>query len=316
MHLLIPFAASGSPACRQVLQRLSLPNLEKLLGRLTLASTDQADASSLTPPQERARARALGMGAPDGRVPWAARQAAQGNLAARAPAGAAWAWITPCHWKVHADYIVMDNPLALALDAAQSQTLLDAMRPFFEEDGIALHYAAPTQWLACGEVFRDLATASLDRVVGGDIDAWLPKSGQAAPLRRLQNEMQMLLYTHAANDDRAARALAPVNSFWVSGTGALPADWREPAQDEPVLPDDLREAALAGDWAAWGERWRALDAGACAALLAALQAGHSVRLTLCGERGALTFERGRTGLLRKVMNQFGRKPLSGLLDSL
>jgi len=316
MHLLIPFAASSSPACRQVLERLSLPNLEKLLSRLALTNTDQADASSLTPPQERARARALGLDAPDGHVPWAARQAAQSGLAARAPAGAAWAWITPCHWKVHADYIVMDNPQTLALEQTESQALLDAMRPFFEEDGIALHYAAPTQWLAHGEVFRDLATASLDRVVGGDIDAWLPKSGQAASLRRLQNEMQMLLYTHTANDDRVARALAPVNSFWVSGTGALPAGWREPAQDEPVLPDNLREAALAGDWAAWGECWRALDAGACAALLGALQAGHGVRLTLCGERSALTFERGRKGLFQKVMNQFGRKPFSSLLDSL
>ncbi len=316
MHLLIPFAASSSPACRQVLQRLSLPNLEKLLGRLTLVDTDEADASSRTPPHERARARALRLDAPDGQVPWAARQAIQTGLAQPPADGLAWAWITLCHWKVHADYIVMDNPLALALDAAQSQTLLDAMRPFFEEDGIALHYAAPTQWLACGEVFRDLATASLDRVVGGDIDAWLPKSGQAAPLRRLQNEMQMLLYTHAANDDRAARALAPVNSFWVSGTGALPADWREPAQDEPVLPDDLREAALAGDWTAWGECWRALDAGACAALLAALQAGHSVRLTLCGERGALTFESQQKGMFRKIASQFGRKPLSSLLNLL
>jgi hypothetical protein len=313
MHLLIPFAAAGSPECQQVLQRLSLPNLEKLLARLTLVHTDQADASSLTPPHERARARALGLDAPDGRVPWAARQAAQGGLA---PADAAWAWITPCHWRVHADYIVMDNPQALALEPAPSQALLDAMRPFFEDDGIALHYAGPTQWLARGEVFRDLATASLDRVAGGDIDAWLPKSGQAAPLRRLQNEMQMLLYTHAVNDERAARALAPVNSFWVSGTGALPAGWHEAAQDEPVLPDDLRTAALAGDWAAWGECWRALDASACGALLGALQAGHSVRLTLCGERGALTFERGQKGLFSKIASRFGRKPLSSLLDTL
>jgi hypothetical protein len=316
MHLLIPFAASSSSACQQALEQLSLPHLEKLLGRLALSNTDEADASSLTPPHERARARALGLEALDGQVPWAARQALQTGLAPHTPAGAAWAWITPCHWNVHADYIVMDNPQALALQAGESQVLLDAMRPYFEEDGISLHYAAPTQWLARGEVFRGLATASLDRVAGCDIDAWLPKAAQAAPLRRLQSEMQMLLYTLPANDERAARALAPVNSFWVSGAGALPGGWSEPAQDEPVLPDTLRDAALAGDWAAWRQRWQALDASACAALLRALQAGHSVRLTLCGERSALTFERGRTGLFRKLMNQFGRQPLSSLYDKL
>ncbi|MGH8820106.1 MAG: phosphoglycerate mutase [Rhodoferax sp.] len=314
MHLLIPFASSSSPDCRQAMAGLSLPHLEKLLSRLALSITDEASVSSLTPPHERARVRALGLAAPDGRVPWAARHAAQTRLAQ--PGAGAWAWITPCHWKVHADYIVMENPQALALDATQSQTLLDAMRPFFEEDGMTLQYAAPTQWLARGEVFHDLATASLDRVVGCDINDWLPKADQARPLRRLQNEMQMLLYTHAVNDDRAARALAPVNSFWVSGAGALPASWSETAQDEPVLPDALRDAALKGDWAGWAECWRQLDATACAALLGALQAGHSVRLTLCGERCALTFERGHIGFFGKIMSQFGRKPLSSLCDQL
>ncbi len=316
MHLLIPFAASSSAACQQALEHLSLPNLEKLLARLALSGTDEADASSLTPPHERARAHALGLCAPDGQVPWAARQALQTGLAPQLPAGAAWAWITPCHWNVHADYIVMDNPQALALQASESQVLLDAMRPYFEEDGISLHYAAPTQWLACGEVFRELATASLDRVVGSDIDAWLPKAAQAAPLRRLQNEMQMLLYTHPANDERSERGLMPVNSFWVSGAGALPSSWSEAAQGEPVLPDTLREAALAGDWAAWSQAWQALDASACATLLRALQAGHSVRLTLCGERSALTFERGRPGLFKKIVSQFGHQPLSSLRDKL
>ncbi|MEO6972278.1 MAG: phosphoglycerate mutase [Rhodoferax sp.] len=316
MHLLIPFAASSSPVGQQALEHLSLPNLEKLLARLVLSNTDEADASSLTPAHERARARALGLSAPDGHVPWAARQAMQTGLAQQVSASAAWAWITPCHWNVHADYIMMDNPQALTLQVSESQVLLDAMRPYFEEDGITLHYAAPTQWLACGEVFRELATASLDRVVGCDIDAWLPKAAHAAALRRLQSEMQMLLYTHPATDERAARGLVPVNSFWVSGAGALPTSWSEPALEEPVLPDTLREAALAGDWATWSRCWRELDGTACAALLRALQAGHSVRLTLCGERSALTFERGHPGVFKKIMSQFGRQPLSSLRDKL
>ncbi|MDR3453591.1 MAG: phosphoglycerate mutase [Rhodoferax sp.] len=320
MHLLIPFAASSSPACQQALESLKLPHLEKLLGRLTLTHTDTADESSLTPPHERVHARALGLVARDGCVPWAARQAAQAglhaDLAQQAASNAAWAWITPCHWHVHADYIVMGNPQTQGLEAAPSQTLLAAMRPFFEEDGITLHYAAPTQWLARGEVFRDLATASLDRVAGRDIDAWRPKTAQAAALRRLQNEMQMLLYTHPLNDERAGHGLAPVNSFWVSGTGTLPAGWSEPAPSDLVMPQALREAALAGDWAAWVNAWQQLDATECAALLHALDAGQSVSLSLCGERSALTFNGGRTGLLKKLMSQLGRQPLSSLRDKL
>jgi hypothetical protein len=95
-------------------------------------------------------------------------------------------------------------------------------RPFFEEDGIALH-ASPTpgRWLARARIFDGLATASIDRAVGYPISQWSPLGDSARPLRRLQNEMQMLLYTQRVNDDRAARGVPPINSFWLSGTGAL-----------------------------------------------------------------------------------------------
>jgi hypothetical protein len=67
-----------------------------------------------------------------------------------------------------------------------------------------------------------LTPASLDRVVGRVIDGWMPRAGEAKALRRLQQEMQMLLYTHPVNEERARGGLLPVNSFWASGTGALP----------------------------------------------------------------------------------------------
>ena len=89
------------------------------------------------------------------------------------------------------------------------------MQPYFEQDGIALEYDAPTLWLAHGELFRDLATASLDRVVGRTIDDWMPRAPEARTLRRLQQEMQMLLYTHAVNE--RARARRPAAGQFVLG---------------------------------------------------------------------------------------------------
>ena len=139
------------------------------------------------------------------------------------------------------------------------------MQPFFEEDGIALEYDAPTLWLARGDVFRDLATASLDRVVGRAIDNWIPRAPEARALRRLQQEMQMLLYTHDVNEERGRAGLAPVNSFWVSGTGALPA--RAPARKRRPAsksPRPCASRALRGDWHGWAAAWQQLDATECA----------------------------------------------------
>lgn len=316
MHLLIPFASSNSEYARRTLRDLKLPHLDRLLARLTPVHLDTGSEDALSPPHERALARPLGLQGPDGLIPWAARQARKNQL--ESP-DQGWGWVTPCRWQVGRDHIRMDPPDALALQESESRALLAAMQPYFEEDGIHLAFESPTRWLARSALFRDLATASLDRVAGRDIDAWMPKSAHAAPIRRLQNEMQMLLYTHPLNDARAGRGLPPVNSFWLSGTGALGASSTLASEPAPSMPRQLADAALREDWSAWGQAWQQLDALECAALLAALeQPGPPERamLTLCGERGAQTLAAAPRSLWAKATSILGRKPLSNLLDQL
>lgn len=307
MHLLIPFAFGSSEGCAPVLPTLQLPHLQKLLSRLTPEPLDAGDERSLSPPHERALARAQGMAAPDGLIPLAALQARQPG---------AWAFITPCHWQVGTNHIAMSGQALPDFSELESQVLLAAMQPFFKEDGIALHYDQPNRWLACGEVFRHLPTASLDRVVGRNVENWMPRSPAAAPLRRLQNEMQMLLYTHPVNDARSVRGVPPVNSFWLSGTGALSQPQAATAERPPIVASTLRDAALNEDWATWAQAWQALDATECAALLAELDRGEPVQLTLCGERNAQTFTARRQPLMKRFMNLFGTSRPSTLLEKL
>lgn len=312
-HLLIPFAASADEGCVQARRALKLPHLEKLLARLQPQHTDAGDEQMLAMPHERVLARAFGIDAPDGCIPWAAWQLAQ---AGRDAQGAAWAWITPCHWQVGQDHILMAHPQQLQLSAGESQTLLAAMRPYFEQDGIALEYDAPTRWLARADVFRGFASASLDRVIGRVIDPWLPRGDATRTIRRLQQEMQMLLYTHDANDARTLGGLPPVNSFWVSGTGALPASNAAHSPTGLAITHYLRDAALMQDWPAWSAAWQQIDAGDCARLLRALDAGEQVALTLCGERNARTFSGAGGGLFGKLAGMLRGRQAASVLDAL
>jgi hypothetical protein len=315
MHLLIPFAFCSSEGCRQALAPLRLPNLEKLLRRLTPEPMDSGDESSLSPPHERALAHALNLPMADGLIPWAALQA-QTTLAAP-EASSAWAFITPCHWRTGAKHVAMGGLTLPDFPAQESQALLAAMQPYFSEDGISLHYEKPDRWLACGDVFKDLATASLDRVAGRDVAHWLPGTGSAIPLQRLQSEMQMLLYHHPVNDAREARGVPVVNSFWISGTGALPELPHQAATvPKPVLVTSLRDAALREDWPAWVQAWQALDATECAALLATLKQGGRAELTLCGERNAQTFMTKPASILKNFLRLFDSQPPSLLLEQL
>ena len=314
-HLLIPFAGRSTPACRAALAGLQLPNLEALLARLGPVDTDSAETTTLSPPHERALARALGLIAPDGRLPWAAWEAAQAGLTTAA-AGEGWALVTLCHWDVAIDEVVLGDPANLPIDDAESRDLLAAARPFFGEDGIVLYACAtPGRWLAHCALFEGLATASLDRAAEQPISAWSAGTKDERVLRRLQNEMQMLLYTERVNDRRTARGVPSINSFWLSGTGVLPED-ADTGRAPPTVDARLRGPALQDDGTAWATAWRALDAGPIAQLHAALARGEPVTLTLCGDRGAQRWQPQPRGLRTWFKSLFARQRPSSVLEAL
>ena len=312
-HLLIPYAASASEGCQQALQGLALPHLDRLLARLSPhpAHSDSGEETSFSAPHERALARALGLPAQDGRIPWAAWHRQQQGLP---PDNQAWAFVTPCQWQVSTDHVTLRDPEQLGLDEAASRALLAIVAPWFAEDGITLHYDQPTRWLASGALFGDLATASLERVLLRDVRAWMPDAQKARTLHRLHSEMQMLLYTHAFNDERTARGLPVVNSFWVHGTGKLPAPL--PAATPPEMPTLLRDAAVREDWRAWAQAWTALDAGPVADLLRRAEGGTPVQLTLCGDRNALGFHTAPRSLTQRIHNLFRPQRFMDLREKL
>ncbi|MDP3228971.1 MAG: phosphoglycerate mutase [Acidovorax sp.] len=317
-HLLIPYAASASEGCQQALQGLALPHLDRLLARLSPypAQSDSGEETSFSAPHERALARALGLPSDDGRIPWAAWHRHQQGLSLN---GDAWAFVAPCQWAVSTDHVTLRGPEQLALDEAASRGLLAIVSPWFAEDGITLHYDQPTRWLASSPLFATLATASLERVLQRDVRAWMPDAKAARTLHRLHSEMQMLLYTHAFNDERAERGLPVINSFWVHGTGVLPAPSPSPTRtptSAPTVPTTLRDTALNEDWRAWAAAWAALDAGPVADLLRRAEGGAPVKLTLCGERNALGFHTAHRTLAQRFQSLFKPQLFTDLREKL
>jgi hypothetical protein len=313
VHWLIPFAAGLSPAAQEARKNLSLPALERLLARMAPASKDEGGETDLSMPHERALARAFGMPSADGRIPWAAWHVARDG---RDPGTAAHAWITPCHWQVHADHVTMLRPGDLLLDEQESQRLLAAMRPYFVEDGIELDYDSPTRWIARGEMFRGMAAASLDRVGGRVIDPWMPRGEEARPLRRLQQEMQMLLYTDPLNEERAGRGLPAVNSFWVSGAGALEVNAPGAKREDVHVADALRNPALDSDWTAWTAAWRELDARDIPRLQALADSGKALTVTLCGERSSQSWTTQAGGWWQRIASTFRLEGAADFLEPL
>lgn len=292
MHLIIPYAASHALPASEAFKGLQLRNLQALLPQLQRQQTLQdPEPTPLQMPHERLHAQALGWPIDAPTLPWAAwQQLQQGH-----PSAEPQAWMTPCHWQVGMDQVVMADPAHLHLSDEESQQLLQAMQPFLQEDGLHVTWHSPLQWHVRGAILADLATASLDRVVGQNVKPWLPNHPAARPLQRLQSEMQMLLYNHPVNDARDARRQHTVNSFWLHGAGALPAaKAKVTAPDSQPAPpvkvvQNLRPSALHGDWPAWQQAWHTLDTTVIADALQHFNTTGQLTLSLCSEHAAHTY---------------------------
>ena len=290
MHLIIPYAASHTFTNPAAWLGLKLPHLQTLLSLLQRQKALQdSEDWALHMPHERLLAEALGWAQDSAALPWAAWHSAQQGQPSAKPQ----AWMTPCHWQVGMDQVVMLDPASLFLSDDESQQLLQAMQPFLQEDGLQVTWHSALAWHAQGDMLAEMPTASLDRVIGQNVKPWMPDSPSAhhaaKPLQRLQSEMQMLLYNHPVNDAREARRQHTVNAFWLHGAGTLLAGSGALAQ--PVaMPDALRAGALRGDLQAWQQAWQQLDATAVADLLEHFKVTGQATLSLCSEHAAHTFE--------------------------
>jgi hypothetical protein len=291
------------------LQNLRLPTLERLLPALQPAAPVGSDEHSLNLPHEQLLARLSGWSGDDGCLPFAAALAAAdgADIEDELPCGL----LTPAHWSVGREQIVLTDPEQLALHEDESRTLWQAVRELFDGVGWRLAWGAPLRWYAQHASLATLPTVSLDRVVGRAIDAWLPARLPGAALRRLQSEVQMLLLEHPVNSARESRGALPVNSFWLSGTGRT----QRAAPPADVLVDRrLRTPCLAEDWSAWAEAWQAIDATGIADLAGRAARGEAAGLSLCGERLALRFDSAPRNVWQRLRERWQQRPAASWLQ--
>ena len=262
-HWVIAYAAPESEALRaamnNALDTLYLPNLQKLLRRMACVSklsTTPEGVSAFLMPHESAP-----------------------QLMGARPLLGKEAIMTPCHWQVGMNEVILLNPKELALNENESRQLLSAIQPYFDEDGLQVVYESPLVWRVTGDLLDGLPLASIDRVVGQNIKPWMPEHQRAKTLQRLQSEMQMLLYQHPVNDERSLKGRWTVNSFWLH------------RRLEQLYPDsadfgvalDLRETVEPFNAKLWQQAWQHLDTTLCTSLYQALDQNHEISLSLCSE---------------------------------
>jgi hypothetical protein len=298
-HNIIAYACSANEALSGGLNALYLPHLAALLGKMTCV------ANGFTP-SDREHGKHL-------EAAYLMPHESALSVFGLSPQWGSEALITPCHWQVGMNEVLMLNPAEIQLSAAESQALLSAIQPYFAEDGLEVTYESPLVWRARGRLFEDLPFAALERVVGQQVSAWMPSDAKAKPLQRLQSEMQMLLYQHPVNDQRSLQGRWTVNSFWVHRQTDQLYDLTGKAQ----LYLDLQEATHQSNAAQWRQTWQNLDNTVCKSLLNALTQQQEVSLTLCSAHAWRHYRPQKKSLLNTFKRLFAsttvHKELSALL---
>jgi len=159
------------------------------------------------------------------------------------PACGTWACAAPVHLLTAIDHLQLAAPVPLPLEAEESAALLASLDAHLAGTGFCLHSFPGRGWLC--ECPPDLVCAAVEpaAAIGRNLRELLPGGRDAARVRGLVNELQMLLHEHPANERRALRGAPAMNSLWLWGFGTT-VEPRAQAQGA-LLTDD---AWLAGLW--------------------------------------------------------------------
>ncbi|HXF07288.1 MAG TPA: hypothetical protein VNK45_01975 [Candidatus Acidoferrales bacterium] len=160
----------------------------------------------------------------------------------------------PLHLQAGTQHHVHFDQARLHLDAEESAALLASLNALLQTDGMALEAPTPGRWYLHLPAAPEIATQPLSHGLALGASLWAPRGPDATRFKGLLTELQMLLHDHPVNTARERLGQLPVNSLWLWGEGALPADGHAPF-DLIVGGDALARGLALASGAAWCVDW-------------------------------------------------------------
>lgn len=169
----------------------------------------------------------------------------------------------PVHLRADRDRLLLFNAEPLRITLPEAERIAEQFNQHFAEDNIQLLTPNPARWYLRLDHCPELTTHSHGKLVGRHIEPFMPAGKDARRWRQLNNEMQMLLFQSAVNQQREVEGRLSINGLWLSGVGYLPevgpVAYRKVYADDPLALGlakivDVPTAAVPDDYATlWEE---------------------------------------------------------------
>ena len=300
IHIVIPDLFLPQQLATYASGGLSLPALEKLLARATVAPLK-----------------------PDTLEAWLCERFAVADMAIAPltlqadgvqPGDAYWMRADPVGISMQRDQMVLQSDIALS--GEEAALLCASLNVHFAQDGLQFVAPHPQRWYLQMDKAPAMVTHPLPQVVGTNMHAHLPYGNDALRWHSVFNEIQMLFYEHAVNQSREQRGVTAVSGVWLWGGGkspaalsqpyarvagdselawafakaagipalmvneTLPTGWSEEGGDMLVVWEGLRSALHSADIGRWRNAVQQFERNFAAPILAALAAGQLGQITL------------------------------------
>jgi len=173
-----------------------------------------------------------------------------------------WLRADPLHLRADRDRLLAFGGAALELSQEEAAALVGELNAHFQDDGWTLEAPHPARWYLRLSEDPGIRTVAVTKVLGRDVDQFLPSGPDAKHWHGLLNEIQMLLHSSAVNAAREDAGRPAVNSVWFWGGGCMPhvanSPWDGVWSDEPLAKGlAMRAGAECGDLPAGAEAWLA-----------------------------------------------------------
>jgi len=203
LQLVVPDLFLPKELAAEVGKGLSLPAMEKLLGR---GQGEMLEHVSL----EELLCGLFAIAAP-GDVPIAPVSAAFDGLAA-----GCWLRTDPVNLTLQRDRLVLSG---VDVSPDEAAVLCASLNEYYAGQDLEFFAPHPQRWYIRLDTLPRMRTTPLSEVIGGDVRRVLPTGEDAARWHQLFNEIQMLLFSHPLNEAREARGELMINSLWFWGGG-------------------------------------------------------------------------------------------------
>jgi len=212
LHLVVPGLLGPMPALNQTVGDLRLPNLERLLSRSRQTTVPETDLESVLFGFFGIKRE------PASNLPAAAyRRIGDGGVSD----DRYWLQVSPVYLRPDQDRLLVFDVEDLHLTATEATDLAEQFNAHFTEEGWQVEVLDPHRWYLPLESAPELKTHELTDVFGRNMDLFLPEGPDSIKWHGILNEIQMLFYTSAINDQRESEGKGAVSGLWLSGGGNL-----------------------------------------------------------------------------------------------